>query len=84
MTQNKDYTFYVGGNGPPCPSFGITSLSLWDGSLANGAMEEREGKWLERKRVSRNSHNKHNDRERSVFRVTPTPLFILFLRDLGF
>ena len=52
-------------------------LSLFDGSLANGAME---GEWLERKRVSRNSHVKHNDRERrSVFRVTPTPLFILFL-----
>ena len=33
------------GNGPPCPSFGSTSL--WDGVLACGAMEER-GEWLER------------------------------------
>ena len=54
-------------------------LSLWDGSLAYGAMEKREGEWLERQRVSRHSHGKHNDRERrSVFRVTPTPLFIVF------
>ena len=45
----------------------------------NGEMEEREGEWLERKMVSRNSHGKHNDRERrSVLRVTPTPLFIAF------
>ena len=54
-------------------------LSLCDGSLSGGAMEEREGEWLERKMVSRHSHGKHNDRERiSVLRVTPTPLFILF------
>ena len=54
-------------------------LSLWDGDLACGAMEEREGEWLESKRVSRHSHGKHNDRERrSVLRVTPTPLFIAF------
>ena len=54
-------------------------LSLWDGSLAHGAMEEREGEWLERKRASRHSHEQHNDRERrSVLRVTPTPLFIDF------
>ena len=54
-------------------------LSLWDGSLANGAMEEREGEWLERQRVSRYSHGNHNDRERrSIFRVTATPLFIVF------
>ena len=46
----------------------------------NGGMEEREGEWLERQRVSRHSHGKHNDREmRSDLRVTPTPLFILFL-----
>ena len=60
-------------------------LSLWDGSLAHGAMEEMKGEWLERKRVSRHSHKKHNNRERrNVLRVTPTPLFILFLRDLVF
>ena len=76
MTQNKYYTFYIGGNGPPCPTL-EAPLSLWDGSLANGAMEEREGEWIERQRVSRHSHGQHNDRERrSVFRVTPTPLFI--------
>ena len=49
-------------------------------ALAHGVMEEREGEWLERQMVSRNSHGKHNDRERrSDLRVTPTPLFILFL-----
>ena len=53
-------------------------LSLWDGSVSHGAMEEREGEWLERKKVSRNSHRQHNDRERSVLRVSPTPLFIVF------
>ena len=54
-------------------------LSLWDGSLACGEMEEREGEWLERQRVSRHSHGKHNDSgRRSVLRVTPTPLFIVF------
>ena len=54
-------------------------LSLWDGSLAHGAMEEREGEWLERQRASRHSHRQHNDRERKcVLRVTPTPLFIVF------
>ena len=54
-------------------------------ALAPGAMEEREGQWLERKMVSRHSHGHHNDRERrNVLRVTPTPLFIHFLRDLGF
>ena len=42
-------------------------LSLWDGSLAYGAMEKREGEFIESKRVSRNSHKKHNDRERRVF-----------------
>ena len=52
-------------------------LSLWDGILAYGAMEKREGEWLERKRVSRHSHGKHNDRKRmSVLRVTPISLFI--------
>ena len=46
----------------------------------NGGMEEREGEWLERQMVSRQSHGKHNDREiKSDLRVTPTPLFILFL-----
>ena len=52
-----------------------------DGELwLNGGMEEREGEWLERQRVSRNSHGQSNDREmRSNLRVTPTPLFILFL-----
>ena len=44
-----------------------------------GGMEEREGEWLERKMVSRHSHGKHNDREIRDLRVTPTPLFILFL-----
>ena len=54
-------------------------LSLWDGSLAHGAMEEREGEWLERQRVSRHSHEQHNNRERrGLLRVTPTPLFISF------
>ena len=47
----------------------------------NGEMEERESEWLERKMVSRLSHGKHNDRERrSDFRVTPTPLYIRFLK----
>ena len=57
-----------------------------DGELwINGQMEEREGEWLERKMVSRNSHGQHNNREMiSDLRVTPTLLFILFLRDLGF
>ena len=52
-----------------------------DGELwLNGEMEEREGEWLERKMVSRHPHGKHNNRERrSDLRVTPTPLFILFL-----
>ena len=51
----------------------------------NGEMEEREGEWFERQRVLRHSHGKHNNRERSsVLRVSPTPLFILFLWDLGF
>ena len=51
----------------------------------NGGMEEREGEWLERKMVSRHSHGQPNYRERrSVSRVMPTLLFILFLRDLGF
>ena len=31
-------------------------LSLWDGILACGAMEKREGEWIERQRVSRHSH----------------------------
>ena len=54
-------------------------LSLWDGSLACEAMVKREGECFERKRVSRHSHGQHNDRERrSVLRVTPTPLFIVF------
>ena len=54
-------------------------------ALAYGEMEEREGEWLERQRVSRHSHGKHNDRERrSELRVTPTHLFIAFSRDLGF
>ena len=58
-------------------------LSLWDGSFACGAMEEREGEWIERQRVSRHSHRKHNDRDRrSVLRVTPTPLFIAFFLDI--
>ena len=54
-----------------------------DGELwLNGGMEEREGEWLERQRVSRHSHGQHNDKERrSVLRVTPTPLFILFLEN---
>ena len=52
-----------------------------DGELwLNGGMEDREGEWLERQMVSRNSHRKHNIRERrSDLRVTPTTLFILFL-----
>ena len=56
-------------------------LSQWDGVLACGAMEEREGEWIEKKRFSRHSHGKHNNRERrSVLRVTPNPLFIVFSR----
>ena len=51
----------------------------------NGGMEEREGEWLERQMVSRHSHGQHNDRERrSLLRVTPTPLFIAFSKDLRF
>ena len=54
-------------------------LSLWDGILACGVMEEREGEWLERQRVLRHSHGHHNNRERrSLLRVTPNPLFIVF------
>ena len=58
-----------------------STSSLRNGELwLNGGMEEREGEWLERQMVSRNSHRQHNDREmRSDLRVTPTPLFILFL-----
>ena len=58
------------------------STSLRNGELwLNGGMEKREGEWLERKMVSRHSHGKHNNRERrSELRVTPTPLFILFLK----
>ena len=56
----------------------------WDLWL-NQEMEEREGEWIERQMVSRHSHRQHNDRDRrSVLRVTPTPLFIVFSRDLGF
>ena len=48
----------------------------------NGRMEEREGEWLERQMVLRHSHGKHNNKERrSVLRVTPTPLFIVFSWD---
>ena len=40
------------------------STSLRNGELwLNGWMEEREGEWLERKMVLRNSHKKYNDRE---------------------
>ena len=54
-------------------------------ALAYGSMEEREGEWLERQMVSRNSHGNYNDMEkRSELRVTPTPLSIVSLRDLGF
>ena len=56
-----------------------STFSQWDGSLACGVMEKRDVEWLERQRVSRHSHGQHNERERrSVFRVTPTPLFISF------
>ena len=45
----------------------------------NGEKEEREGEWLERQMVLRNSHGQHNNRERrSHLRVTPTPIFIAF------
>ena len=52
-----------------------------DGELwLNGEMEEREGEQIERQIVLRNSHGQHNNRERrSELRVTPTPLFILFI-----
>ena len=82
--KTNGYTFCLGGNGPPCPSL-EKHLSLWDESLACVAMEKMAGEWIERQRVSRHSHGKHNDRERrSVLRVTSTPLFIVFSRDLGF
>ena len=76
--KRQAYTF-SGWNGPPCPSLGEHFSK--DGELClNGGMEEREGEWLEIKRVSRHSHGKRNDKEmRSDLRVTPTPLFILFL-----
>ena len=62
ITKSKDKYTFSGWNGPPCPSLG-EHLSM-DGELwLNGEMEEREGEWLERKMVSRNSHGKHNDRE---------------------
>ena len=57
------------------------STSLRNGELwLNGRMDEREGEWLERKMVSRHSLGQHNNMERrNVLRVTPTPLFIIFL-----
>ena len=57
------------------------STSLRNGELwLNGRMDEREGEWLERKMVSRHSLDQHNNMERrNVLRVTPTPLFIIFL-----
>ena len=40
------------------------STSLRNGELwLNGGMDEREGEWLQRKMVSRHSHEQHNDRE---------------------
>ena len=60
-------------------SWGSTSLrngELW----LNGRMDESEGEWLERKMISRHPLEQHNNMERrNVLRVTPTPLFILFL-----
>ena len=57
------------------------STSLRNGELwLNGRMDEREGEWLERQMVSRHSLGQHNNMERrNDLRVTPTPLFILFL-----
>ena len=55
-------------------------LFLWDGSFAYGAMEKRECEWLERQMVSRHPLGQHNSIQgRNVLRVTPTPLFIVFL-----
>ena len=78
--QNQKYTF-SGWNGPPCPSLG-EHLSI-DGELwLNGGMEEREGEWLERKRVSRHSHGKRNDREmRSSDESDPHPSIYTFSWD---
>ena len=46
----------------------------------NERMDEREGEWIERKMVSRNSLGQHNNMQRRNFlRVTLTPLFIAFL-----
>ena len=58
------------------------STSLRNGELwLNGRMDEREGEWLERKMFSRHSLRQHNNMERrNDLRVTPTPLFILFLK----
>ena len=63
----------------------LEHLSLWDGDLALGEMEEREGELLERQSVSRHSHGRHNNRERrSLLKVTPTLVFIAFSEFLGF
>ena len=58
------------------------STSLRNGELwLNGRMEEREGECLERKMVLRHSQGQCNDRYlRILLRVTPTPIFILFLK----
>ena len=57
------------------------STSIRNGELwLNGGMDEREGEWLERKMISRNSLGKHNSMQgRNELRVTPTPLFKVFL-----
>ena len=47
----------------------------------NGRMDERESEWLERKIVSRHSLEQHNNMQgRNDLRMTPTLLFILFLK----
>ena len=58
------------------------STSLRNGELwLNWRMDEREGEWLEREMVSRHSLGKHYNMEISNdLRVTPTPLFIHFLK----
>ena len=53
--QKIDKYTFSSWNGPPCPS--LEKYLLMHGELLlNGEMEKREGEWLERQMVSRNSH----------------------------
>ena len=71
----------IGGNGPPCPSSEKRASFLVMGELwLKGKMDERECGWLERQIVSRHPLGQRNSmQERNLLRVTPTPLFIVFL-----